>query len=264
MDKIGFIGTGNMGSAIIRALAKSPDNKIFITDVKKEMAQMLADQTNTTFLEPEQLLESSDIIFLAVKPQILPSLYPTLAKYKNKKWISMAAGISLETLTKNLQSSDVIRIMPNIASSVEKSVTAVAPCKKATKSFVTTAMKLVNSFGLAIEVDESLISAFTAISGSAIATVFAFLNGIALGGVREGFGYEEALKIISLTTEGAVKLLQESKIHPEQLISQVCSPQGTTIEAIKVLESNNFKGTLMESVSATTLRANQLEADAKK
>lgn len=261
MKKIGFIGNGNMGSAIVRHVTSLNQFSILLYDVDKSLSESLAKETQSTATSLNTLLEQADTIVLAVKPQTLPSLYPSLNKAENKRWISMAAGVSLKTLKQNLPTDQICRIMPNIAASVGKSVTAVTFTAEATQDFQQEADSLVNSFGTVYRLDETLFSAFTALSGSAIATVFSFLNGLALGGVKEGLGYQMALDIISETTLGACSLLKESKEHPEHLVSRVCSPKGTTIESIKILENRNFKGVLIDSISAASLRAKELEAN---
>ncbi len=261
MKKIGFIGNGNMGSAIVRYSASLKQFSIFLYDVDKNLSEALAKETQSTATSLNSLLEQADTIVLAVKPQTLPSLYPLLKEAKNKRWISMAAGVSLKTLKQNLVSDQICRIMPNIGASVGKSVTAITFTDEATEAFQQEAHSLVSSFGSIYPLDESLFSAFTALSSSAIATVFSFLNGLAMGAVKEGLNYQMALDIITETTIGACSLLDESKEHPESLVSRVCSPKGTTIESIKVLENRNFKGILIDSVSAASLRSKELEAN---
>lgn len=261
MKKIGFIGNGNMGSAIVRHVASLKQFSILLYDVDKSLSDALAKETQSSATSLNSLLEQAEIIVLAVKPQTLPSLYPILSGFKNKRWISMAAGVTLKTLKQNLASNQICRIMPNIAASVGKSVTAITFTDEATQDFQNESQSLVSSFGSVYPLDETLFSAFTALSGSAIATVFSFLNGLAMGGIKEGLNYQMALDIMVETTIGACSLLDESKEHPESLISRVCSPKGTTIESIKVLENGNFKGVLIDSVSAASLRSKELEAN---
>lgn len=258
MKVIGFIGSGNMGSAIIHSIAKTEKYKILIYDLDTNLGAKVAKETNSTSVGLKQLLADSDIIFLAVKPQVLPSLYKDL-KVQDKQWISIAAGLSLETLQKNLATTEIVRVMPNIAAEVAQSASALVASKDASEAFVKESIELIKSFGSVYQIEEKLFSSFTALSGSAIATVFAFLNGLALGGVKEGLTYNQALDITKETTLGAIKLLQNSKVHPEELISRVCSPKGTTIESINLLESSGFKGILIDSISAASNRAEELE-----
>ncbi|MFA5468519.1 MAG: NAD(P)-binding domain-containing protein, partial [Sphaerochaetaceae bacterium] len=136
MKDIGIIGCGVMGSAIVRAIAPTLKGKIYLYDIVSEVASNLAQETGGQILPLEALLKESTTIVLAVKPQVLGELYSLLYQAKGKQWISLAAGVSLETLVENLGSEEVIRIMPNIAASVGKSVTAIAPSKGASPLFV--------------------------------------------------------------------------------------------------------------------------------
>ena len=259
MKTIGLIGTGNIGSAIVRSLAPRSLFTILLNDINQERSLALAEETGSRSVSLDHLLSEADLLVLAVKPQVLPSLYGRLSQAKDKDWVSTAAGISLATLGKNLRSASVARIMPNIAASVGKSFTALAFSPQASESFRREAETLVSSFGQVFHLDENLFSAFTALSGSAIATVFQFLNGLALAGVREGFTYESALRIVSATCLSAVGVLEESGLHPEALVNQVCSPAGTAIESMVLLENRCFKGTLIDSVHAACLRSKELE-----
>ena len=263
MKTIGFIGTGNMGGAIIRSVSPLKSWQVIVYDVRSEVAALLAQETGCVHASFEEVLSRSDIIVLAVKPQILPSLYPKLKGQGKKGYISMAAGVSLETLTENLGTKEVVRIMPNIAASVGKAVTALAVHPQASKELADESMRLVRSFGSAHVLEEKYFGAFIGISGSAIATVFAFLHGMAMGGVHEGLPYGKALELISDTAQSAIALVRSSGRHPQELLTQVCSPGGTTIESIQVLEAGAFAGLLMESVEAASERAQELERLAK-
>ena len=263
MKKIGIIGIGNIGSAIVRCVA--PRSEFFLQhcDIDQALADALAEETGSESVPLDRLLETSDIIVLAVKPQVLPSLYSRLSETTGKAWISMAAGITLDTLRTHLKATSIARIMPNIAASIGRSITAIAFTPQSDASFRADAEKLIGSFGTVFPLDEGLFGAFTAISGSAIAAVFQFLNGMALGGVKEGLSYRAALDIIAETCLSAVHLVKESGIHPEQLASQVCSPGGTAIEMIALLENRSFKGTLIDCIGAASRRSRTLEANVR-
>ena len=263
MKTMGFIGCGNMGGAIIRSVAPAKKWHVLVHDVLEETARALASETGAEYAPLDELLKASDIVVLAVKPQILPDLYATLRKHTGKQWISMAAGISLETLAVQLHTENVVRIMPNIAAADKKAVTAVTPHPNADKTLIDTTMEFANLFGAAHRIDEKHFAAFIGVSGSAIATTFSFLHGIAMGGVHEGLPYATALALISDTVESATSLVRESKKHPEELLTQVCSPGGLTIETMQVLYENGFMGILMESVEAASQKALELELKAK-
>ena len=248
MKTMGFIGCGNMGSAILSSVARHDLWKILAYDVRSEIAEALAERTGTQACSLHELLSASDIIVLGVKPQILPHLYGQLRSCSSTMWISMAAGVALETLADQLGSTEVARIMPNIGASVQKSVTAVAVHPEASEKLNPVVTQFAQCFGAVHPLDESLFSAFIGVSGSAIASALEYLHGIAMGGVHEGLSYVQSLALICDTVESATALLRESKRHPQELITQVCSPAGTTVKMMQVLYEHGFSGILMEAV----------------
>lgn len=265
METIGIIGCGNMGGAIAKAISLNNQWHVLVYDIRSEQAQMIASQSNARACTFDELMKQSSVVILAVKPQVLPDLYETLAnKGADKRWISLAAGVPLETLEQRLHTDQIVRIMPNIGASVGKAVTAVTPHQRATAQFVELVLQLVRSFGSAHVLDERQLSAFIGVSGSAIATCFAFLDTIAMGGVHEGLSYGLSLSLIRQTMESALSLLQQTGQHPRQLITSVCSPAGTTIETIQVLADGAFEGTVFQSVIAASEKAKALEEQAKK
>lgn len=263
MGKIGVIGCGTMGSAIVKAIAPHIKESLLLCDINEVAAATLAEVSGGRALPLNQLLREATTIILAVKPQILPHLYGELFQASEKRWISLAAGISLETLVANLGSSEVIRIMPNIGAEVAHSVTAITPYEGCSEEFIRETVALVKLFGSAHLLTEEHLAAFIGVSASAIATCFEFLHAIALGGVQQGLPYKESLALISETMESATTLIRKGGKHPKELQTGVCSPMGTTIEALNVVLDNSLAGILMESVEAATERALELEFLAK-
>ncbi len=263
MKNIGIIGCGNMGSAIVKQLSSHPEYTLTVYDKNREVSEKISALYNIDSSSLEQLLSSSEIVILAVKPQILPSLYPTLCSYKEINWISIAAGVDLTTLEKGLDSKNVIRLMPNMAASVAKSVTAFCHHSDCDQSFVESAMAITKTFGTVHPIEESLISAFIGISGSGIATCFSFFHNMALGAVHSGLNYQTALSLICETSESASALLNISHEHPEALVTKVCSPGGTTIEAMRALSDGNFSSAVIDSVVSAAEKATYMEQQAK-
>lgn len=259
MKTMGFIGCGNMGGAIIRSVGPSGNWKVLVYDVRPELAETIAKESGSQYRDFDRLMDESDIIVLAVKPQILPELYDKLSSYRGKQYISIAAGVSLDTLATRLKTTDVSRIMPNIAAAVRKAVTAVAVHAQAASDLPQTVMTFADTFGAAHQLPEKFFSAFVGVSGSAIATAFEFLHGIAMGGVHEGLPYTTSLKLICDTVESATNLVRETGRHPQELLTTVCSPAGLTIKTMQVLYENGFSGTLMESVEAASQGAVAME-----
>jgi len=264
MKNIGFIGCGIMGGAIAKALSKDPQYHIYLNDTRSEQADALAREIGAIACSLEALMENCTLVVLAVKPQVLPSLYASLRKLgEGKRWISLAAGVALETLETQLRSTQIVRIMPNIAAQVGKAVTAISPHPQADCNFVDEVAAISRQFGSSYSIPEAQLAAFIGVSGSAIATCFSFLHGIAMGGVDEGLPYLTALALIRDTTESATALLRETGKNPIELMTNVCSAGGTTIEAMKVLAEGAFEATLMESVTASSEKAKALELTAK-
>lgn len=251
MKNIGIIGCGTMGSALAKSLVAAGHTSLLLNDTVEQLSSTLAQSVQARAVSLSDLLSESSIVFLAVKPQVAGNLYPLLRQGGAKvSWISLMAGISLTTLARELQSTEIIRIMPNIGAQVGASVTAVAAHPNASEQFTTTAVALIESFGSAHLLPEKELAAFTGISASAIAAYLSFLNGIAMGGVNAGLPYEKALAIIRETAGSANALLRTSNTHPAKLITNVCSPGGTTIEMMQLLASAGFEGVLMAAVEA--------------
>jgi pyrroline-5-carboxylate reductase len=264
MKNIGFIGCGIMGGAIAKAISKDSRFHIYLNDSRPEQAKALAYETGAEACSLDALMESCALVVLAVKPQVLPSLYTSLRKLgEGKRWISLAAGVALETLEKQLGTTQIVRIMPNIAAQVGKAVTALSAHPQADPDFIEEVASISRQFGTSYSIPESQLAAFIGVSGSAIATCFSFFHGIAMGGVDEGLPYQTALALIRDTTESATALMRETGRNPIELMTNVCSAGGTTIEAMKALAEGAFEATLMESVTASSEKAKALEMAAK-
>jgi len=262
MRKIGFIGCGNMGASMARAFTLSSydlDLYLYDTDTEKctNLSSEIGAQAVTTI---ETLVLQTDITILAVKPQILPLLYPILSKVKeNHFFISIAAGVSINTLSKGLNSNQIIRFMPNIAASVSKAVTAIASSTNINELFFQTANNLALTCGTPFPLAENLFPAFIGISGSAIAFFYQFLHAVALGGTKEGIPYAQSLAIASQTFSGAIELMIKSGSSPQEIITKITSAAGTTIEGISALENGGMNAAVMNAVTASSQRAKDLE-----
>jgi len=263
MEKIGFIGCGNMGKSIAEAISKNQNYKISIYSRNFERNKEFAKTIKAIAYETlEELLENSDYIILAVKPQVLPSLYEKLSKAdKGKKWISIAAGISLKVLQDKLNTKNVVRFMPNIAAKNQASVTAVAFLLDVDPKFKETSLNIAECFGKAFILEEKLFHAFIGISGSGIAYVFEFLHAMALGGTREGLAYSQSLDIAVSTLNSACSLLKNG-VSPIDLMTKVTSAGGTTIEGIKTLHDGKFDSCIINAVHSASSKSIELEKKA--
>lgn len=263
--KIGFIGTGNMGSAIINGIVKSnftQNEHILIYDLDYKKTEFLQKKYNVKCVNSEiEIAQQSDIIILAVKPNIYDNVLNVIKNDINKNTIilTIAAGISIEKV-ENIIGNDkkIVRTMPNTPAQVLEGMTAVTFNKNIENIEKEMIFNLLNSFGKSVQIEEKLMHAYTGISGSLPAYVYMFIEALADGGVLEGMPRDKAYDIIAQTIKGSAQMLLSTKKHPGQLKDEVTSPGGTTIEAIKVLENGNFRGTLIEAVVACTNKSKKL------
>ncbi len=258
MKRIFIIGTGNMGGAIASALSEDGEYEVFVFNRTREKAEKLAAGRRMTVLDRISDAEKMDAVILAVKPQQLGSVYAEAAALNAGMYISLAAGVTLSSLSENLKTQNVVRYMPNIAARVKSSVTAVAFQSALSNENKALALATASSFGSAFELDESLFNAFIGISGSGIAYVFEFMHSLALGGVREGISYRKALEIVADTLESAVKLQKSGAEGAIENETMVCSPKGTTIEGLVKLKELNFENAVISAVSAAAEKGRSL------
>lgn len=266
--KIGFIGTGNMGSSIIKGILSSKFEKsenINIFDLDKEKVNNLVKEYGVNAVNNEkELAENCNIIILSVKPHIIPIVLKNLSGNVKKDTIilTIAAGISISVIENALgEDKKVVRTMPNTPAQVLSGMTAVTFNKNIENSEKEIIFKLLNSFGKSVEIEEKLMHAYTGISGSLPAYVYMFMEALADGGVLCGMPRNKAYEIIAQTVAGSAKMLLETGKHPGQLKDEVCSPAGTTIEAVRVLENGNFRGNVIEAVVACTEKSKEMAGE---
>lgn len=266
--KIGFIGTGNMGSSIIKGILSSKFEKsenINIFDLDKEKVNNLVKEYGVNAVNSEkELAENCNIIILSVKPHIIPIVLKNLSGNVKKDTIilTIAAGISISVIENALgEDKKVVRTMPNTPAQVLSGMTAVTFNKNIENSEKEIIFKLLNSFGKSVEIEEKLMHAYTGISGSLPAYVYMFMEALADGGVLCGIPRDKAYEIVAQTVAGSAKMLLETGKHPGQLKDEVCSPAGTTIEAVRVLENGNFRGNVIEAVVACTEKSKEMAGE---
>ena len=263
MARISVIGAGNMGGAFAEALSKRKDISLCIYDSCRPCAEKIAGtKANVTVLDSMDQARGSDVVVIAVKPQVLPQIYGQLSALKPGFFISIAAGVTLEKLTKNLASEKVVRFMPNIAAKIGHAVTAVAYSPVLSSDERKMAMDIALSVGTAFELEESLFSAFIGISGSGIAYMFEMMHQMAMGGVRQGIPYPKALSIVADTMLSAANLQKETGKNAVELEAMVCSAKGTTIEGVAALTEGGFGAALINAVTAAARKSEELEKKA--
>lgn len=255
--KIGFIGLGNMGSAILGGILKQGNVKpedIVVTD-KAPMAVQKAVEMMKVRAVPENTLvaELADVIFLAIKPQIYEPVLREIAT-KVKKGaivISIAPGKKIEWIDGLLGGGQkIVRCMPNTPALVGAGCTGVCANELVSEQEMKEVMMLLNSFGKASLVPESLMDTVVGVSGSSPAYVFMMIEAMADAAVADGMPRPQAYEFAAQAVYGSAKMVLESKLHPGVLKDMVCSPGGTTIEAVRVLEEKGFRSAIIEAQKA--------------
>lgn len=264
-NTVGFIGTGNMGGVLVRAVAKAIGGEaLLLCDRDPKKVRELGGETGATVSVLSSLVERSDYIFLGVKPQVLPDLLkeiaPTLKANPTCTLISMAAGVSIKAITEIIDTPlPIIRIMPNTAAAVGEGMIlyckndAVSP--EALSDF-TEMMKLSGRLSL---LDEGLIDAAGCVSGCGPAFVYMFIEALADGGVECGLPRDKAVEFAAQTLLGAAKTVLSSGKHPGALKDEVCSPGGTTIKGVHALENGKFRACVMDAVNAAYKRTLEIK-----
>ncbi|MBF0384475.1 MAG: pyrroline-5-carboxylate reductase [Candidatus Omnitrophica bacterium] len=257
--KIGIIGCGNMGSAIMNGIR----GKFTVLAAEKSLEQ--AEKFKKAFgLKTRPLPEvaaKSDIIILAVKPQdfdaVLDEIKPFISK--EKLFISIAAGIPIDFINKKLgKNIKVIRTMPNLPLQIGLGMTAIAKSKNAGAQDLDIAVKIFSSVGEVLIVDEKYLNAVTAVSGSGPAYVFLFVELFVESAIKLGFSKEQAIKLVGQTIKGSMALLNQSKVCPKELRAKVTSKGGTTQAAMDVFFASKVDKIFDEALSAACKRAKEL------
>ncbi len=266
MSTFGFIGCGNMGGALLCAVAKRvPASKIFVYDPNTEKTEALARRLGVTATDMKTVVHSCDFVFLGVKPQIFAELFedlcPLLAARKNAPvLISMAAGISIDAVEEMAKvSCGVIRIMPNTPASVGEGMILYARNASVTDEQMRIFLDSMQASGVLDAIPEDKIDAASALSGCGPAFVYLFAEALADGAVECGLPREKAMLYAAQTLKGAAELLLQSGKHPGELKDAVCSPGGTTIAGVHALEMGGLRATAMDAVTAAYERTLELK-----
>jgi len=263
--RVGILGTGNMGEALIHGLLYGHlcrPEQIFCSDVRAERLKIIREKYGVKSTSHNvELVKQSDIVILAVKPQIMKQVVGEIAKYLDlsKLIISIAAGVPLNAIEacarKNLK---LIRVMSNICVSVREGVSAIAGGKHALKEDLMMAKTIFDSVGKSLFIEENLLDAVTGLSGSGPAYIFLIIDALADAGVKVGLSRDDALILAPQTVLGAAKMLIETGEHPGKLKDMVTSPGGTAIAGLHTLEEGGLRTTLINAVEIATQRSKAL------
>lgn len=255
--KLGIIGAGNMANAIVKGIIKSKiydKSEIIISDISEDQRKKIEDEFGIkTTADNNELAEKSQVILFAVKPQYFASSIENINRQNlsNKLIISIMAGLSIEKIAKSLMTAvQVVRIMPNTPALVNEAMSVICFADNVSDENKKLVVEIFDSIGKSRISDESKIDAVTAISGSSPAYVFMMIEAMADAGVLLGLSRDDAYFLAAQTIMGSAKLFLESNMHPAKLKDMVCSPAGTTIEAVRMLEQKGFRSALIEAMIA--------------
>lgn len=250
--KFGFIGAGNMGSAIIGGMIKKyRPFDILVTDKNKDLTKLICEKYGVMTAEENTDVANSDFLFLCVKPNIL---FDVINGIKDKisdttTIVSIAAGKSLKSIEEAFgKKTAVVRVMPNTPALVGEAMSAVCANENVSNKNLDVVLDVFSSLGKAEIISETLMDAVTGISGSSPAYVFMMIEAMADAGVKAGMSRDKAYTFAAQAVMGSAKMVLETKKHPGELKDMVCSPGGTTIEAVESLEKTGFRNSIIKAI----------------
>ena len=261
ITKIGFIGCGNMGGAIARAISKVLQTELYISEPNQEKAKAISEEIGCKISSSNSICEECDFVFLAIKPNLFDSVVPALRESLEKgksTVVTMAAGVAIEKLEALVGKLPIIRIMPNTPLAVGKGMITWCKNDLVGDETVSEFKRLFSEAGALDEISEKMIDAASAVAGCGPAFVYAFIEALADGGVQCGLPRDKAMIYAANTLIGASEMVLSTGKHPGLLKDEVCSPGGSTIAGVRALENHGFRAAAMEAVIATCNRNKEL------
>lgn len=256
--KIGFIGAGNMGQAYIKSLVKE---EIYFVEKNNEIIEKIEKETKAKHLDSlKSLVDNVDVIVLAIKPQVLDQVLDQISNLniEGKIIISLVVGVKIFHYKKKLGDKiKFCRVMPNTPSLIGKGICGYTTYNLSQIEEVET-LRILESTGKAIGVEEEKLDIITAISGSGPAYVFLLLNALGDAGVKLGLSKKESLELACHTFVGAASMVLETGMHPEVLKDMVTSPGGTTAAGLAIMEKNRVRSAMIETTTETYKKAKEL------
>lgn len=264
MNKITFIGAGNMASSLIGGLLAqgTPAAHICASEPSAERRAQITQQFNIqTFADNQQACADADIIILAVKPQIMRQVCESLAQQLTTQQliISIAAGITTASLAQWLQHQSIVRCMPNTPALVQQGISGLFAAEAVSTAQKQAAEHILNAVGASVWLsEEQQIDAVTAVSGSGPAYFFLLVEAMVEAGVKLGLNEHTAKQLAQQTALGAARMLCESPLSAAELRQQVTSPQGTTDAAIRSFQAAGFESIVSQALAAAAQRSAEL------
>ncbi len=263
-EKIGFIGMGNMASAMLKGMMTAiPKEQIVFSRKNREKGIAFAEEQDIVFIESNQeCAKQVKYLILAVKPQVFLEVLQEIKQVLTKEHIliSIVAGITIEDIKREIgQSCRIVRAMPNTPALLQEAMTGV--CYQGelfTQEEKENIHRIFESFGKMKVIKEELMNVVICASGSSPAYVYLFIEALADGAVKYGMSREMAYEMVAQTVLGAAKMVLETKEHPAVLKDKVCSPKGTTIAGVTALEEFGFRNAILKATEECYERAEQM------
>ncbi|MDB2073784.1 pyrroline-5-carboxylate reductase [Clostridium paraputrificum] len=255
MKRIGFIGCGNMGRAMVGGLINSGfsnSSNIIVSTRTEESAKLIQEKYNVNVTtNNEDVIKNSDVIFLAVKPNMYAKVIGELRKelLQEKLIITIAAGITISDMEALISDkARIVRTMPNTPALVGEGMSAICTNNNVLDEELKLVIDMYKSFGECVELEEKDFHGFIALCGSSPAYVFIFIEAMADAAVKLGIPRKKAYKMAAQSVLGSAKMILDTEQHPGELKDMVCSPSGTTIDAVVELEKQGFRSSIIEAM----------------
>ena len=264
---IGIIGIGNMGEAILSGLLKGKvvgPQQVYVFDASRELMQLRQEQYGMHLARDYQnLLEVCEYLILTVKPNVYPQVLAEISPYLDAKHfiLSIAPGFDVERLKGHLPDDfdKIVLFMSNTAAKIGKAITAAAFSPEVNEQNKEKIIRLFESFGSFLEIDEKQLPAITSVIGSAPAIVYMLIESLMQGAVLEGIPARQAQELAAHIVASSAAMVLENNEHPAILRDRICSPAGTTIEGVAYLEKEGFSGSIIEAIHRIAEKAGKMK-----
>jgi pyrroline-5-carboxylate reductase len=257
---VSVIGCGNMGGALVRGLADAGGHRVTACDLDEAARDAVAPYCEATTADVDEASEAT-VVVLAVKPSAVGGVLDALSLDADQTLVTFAAGVPTDLVAPRT-AAGVVRVMPNLAAEFRAAAAAVAPAADADAEDLARARALLEDVGVAVEVDESLMDAATALNGSGPAFVFYLVGAMADAAVAEGMAADDAERLAAQTFKGAAETVLRSDRSVDDLIDAVCSPNGTTVEGMEVLWDSTADEDVAAALAAAAARSRELAEEA--
>lgn len=258
--RVAVIGAGKIGEAVARGLAKSSEiTGVIVTKRSLASSNLLQSDRIVVTSDNKRAARESDTILISVKAGDARHILSEISEYVTDKIvISLMAAVSIKKIESMVPSAKVVRAMPNIAATIGEAITAYAPSPKLSKKDQDHVEFILRSFGDCVQVQENLMDAVTALSGSGPAYIAIMIEAMVSAGLKVGMPRDIAFKLVTKTLTGTADLLSQKQMHPAELRDTVTTPAGTTIAGIYELEKGSIRTSIMNAVDAATQAAERV------